>query len=112
MRKEYLVFGALLALTLLLFGYESYSSYWHQGTGDMHGEMEPGMWDMHSRMMGPSVAGFNWTFWVFIILLAGFAYFILREKNEGPVDLLKKRYARGEISREEYLQAFKDLKRQ
>lgn len=110
MKKEYLVFGALLALMLLLFGYESYSSYWHQGTGGMHGGMEPWMWEMHSRMMGPSIAGFNWAFWVFIILLAGFAYYILKEKEEDAVELLRKRYARGEINREEYLQAFKDLK--
>ncbi len=112
MRKEYLVFGALLALMFLLFGYESYSAYLHHGAGGMHGNMGPGMLEMHSRMMGPSIIGLSWTFWAFLILLAGFAYFILREKGEDAVELLKKRYARGEISREEYLQAFKDMKRQ
>lgn len=110
MRKEYLVFGALLALMLLLFGYESYSAYGHRGMGGMHGGMEQ-MWDMHSQMMGPSIVGLSWTFWVFLVLLAGFAYLILKsEKDEDPVELLKKRYAKGEITREEYLQAFKDLK--
>jgi uncharacterized membrane protein len=107
MRREYVVFGALLALMFLLFVYESYSWYWYRG---MHGAMQPWMWEMHSRMMGPSIAGFNWTFWVFIVLLAGFAYYILKGREEDAIELLKKRYARGEISREEYLQAFKDLK--
>lgn len=109
MRKEYLVFGVLIGLMLLVFAYESYSSYWHHGTGGMHGDME--MWDMHSRMMGPTIAGLSWTTWAFLALLAAFAYFMLREKKaEDPLELLKKRYAMGEITREEYLQAFKDLK--
>lgn len=113
MRKEYLVFGGLLALMLALFAYETSSTYVHRGMGGMHGEMEPWMWDMHSRMMAPSIAGFTWTFWVFLILLIGFIYLLVREGRDGredAVEVLKKRYARGEITREEYLQAFKDLK--
>jgi uncharacterized membrane protein len=110
MRKEYLIFGGLLALMLILFAYETSSTYIHRGMEGMHSGMEPWMWDMHSRMMGPSVAGFTWTFWVFLILLIGFIYLLIREGRDDPVEVLKKRYARGEITREEYLQAFKDLK--
>jgi uncharacterized membrane protein len=110
MRKDYLVFGALLALMLFLFVYESSSISWHNGMEGMHGGMEPWMWEMHSRMMGPSLAGFTWTFWAFLILSAVFIYLLLKDRREDAEEVLKKRYARGEISREEYLQAFKDLK--
>lgn len=110
MKKEYLVFGGLLALMLLIFAYETSTTPMHGGMEDMH-EMEPWMWDMHSKMMGPSIGGFTWTFWAFLILLIGFMYLLVREGREDALEVLKKRYARGEISREEYLKAFKDLKK-
>lgn len=54
---------------------------------------------------------FGWIFWIVIIGLI--AYLIIRltnqknnnqsiKSNENPLDLLKKRYARGEISKEEF----------
>ncbi|MBU2493293.1 MAG: SHOCT domain-containing protein [Bacteroidetes bacterium] len=54
---------------------------------------------------------FGWIFWIVIIGLI--AYLIIRltnqknnnqsiQSNENPLDILKKRYARGEISKEEF----------
>lgn len=52
-----------------------------------------------------------WIFWVAIVI-----WFIVAstrkkggEKKETPLDILQKRYAKGEISREEYQEARKDL---
>jgi putative membrane protein len=110
MRKEYLVFGGLLALMLIIFAYETSTPHMHRDMEGMH-EMEPWMWEMHSKMMGPSIWGLTWTFWAFLVLLVGFIYLLLREGREDALEVLKKRYARGEITREEYLRAFKDLKK-
>ncbi|MFQ6136504.1 MAG: SHOCT domain-containing protein [Candidatus Hydrothermarchaeales archaeon] len=104
MKKEHYVFGLLLVLLILLFGYESYvfSSYGHHAR-------------MHGGISGPSMMGFNWTFWIFLILLLVFAYLLIKGGEERAVErsaaleILEKRYARGEITRDEYLQIFKDL---
>ncbi|MBK9099470.1 MAG: SHOCT domain-containing protein [bacterium] len=61
---------------------------------------------------------FGWIFWIIIIGLV--IYLIVRftnQKNSGtgqisnetPLDVLKKRYARGEISKEEFDSMRKDL---
>ena len=60
-------------------------------------------------MMGGFGLGFMGIFWV-VLLIAGF--FLLRQYGKGkkgpedtgvsPLDILKQRYARGEISREEF----------
>ncbi len=56
-----------------------------------------------------------------IVLIAAAVYFVVRQRgdvfpppagpreNETPLDILKKRYARGEIDREEFEQRKKDL---
>jgi len=61
--------------------------------------------------------GFMWAFW--ILLIAGIillVYWIARhnrpgesEKKEDALDILKKRYARGEIYRTEFEEKKKDL---
>jgi len=76
-----------------------------------------GMMDGWS-MMGPVM-------WIFMLLLWGFVIFgvicavrwlIVRSKPDGnnfhsetPLEILKKRYARGEISKDEFEQRKKDL---
>jgi len=63
------------------------------------------------------LGGFIWLFW--IAILVGLVYFIKwvarqnkpRETKTGetPLDVLKMRYARGEINKEEFEQKKKDL---
>ncbi|MBN2401368.1 MAG: SHOCT domain-containing protein [Spirochaetes bacterium] len=55
--------------------------------------------------------------WIAILLLIGFGvYYLVKNKganqdsNEMPLDILKKRYARGEITKKEYEQMKNDLK--
>ena len=63
-------------------------------------------------MMGGGI--FMWLFW---ILLIGVIIYVLvnvskrqgSETKETPLDILKKRYARGEISKEEYERMKQDL---
>ncbi len=62
--------------------------------------------------------GFGWLFWIVIIVL--FVWLLTqavgrnrdsesRSREETPLEILKKRYARGEISHEEYERMKKDL---
>jgi putative membrane protein len=69
-------------------------------------------WNMH----GYGVGGF--LMWLLLIVLIGVVvYFIIRQQNIGksettgetPLEILKKRYAKGEISREEYERMKNDL---
>lgn len=62
------------------------------------------------------MGGFMWIFW--IVLLAGLAFFIkwaIQSGQSSPqrelnsLDILKKRYAHGEINQAEYKQKKKDL---
>ncbi len=105
MKKEHYVFGLLLALLILLFGYEIYvfRSYGHHAR--MHG----------GGISGLSMMGVNWTFWIFLILLLTLAYLLIKDGGKRSVErsvameILEKRYAMGEITRDEYLQIFKDI---
>ena len=69
------------------------------------------MWMNHSFM-----GGFMWIFW--IVLLVGLAFFIkwaIQSSKSGikselnSLEMLKKRYAHGEIDKAEYKQKRKDL---
>ncbi|MBL1215211.1 MAG: SHOCT domain-containing protein [Ignavibacteriae bacterium] len=71
----------------------------------------------HDGFMGGGM-WFGWVFWIGIIVLVG--YLVVRltnqksnnqtiQSNETPLDVLKKRYARGEISKEEFESTKKDL---
>jgi len=65
------------------------------------------------EMMGPWMGvGFMWI--VFLVILAVAAYLIVRSTRqarpgETPLDILKMRYAKGEITKEEFEQKKKDL---
>lgn len=104
MKKEHYVFGLFLALLMLIFGYESYvfSNYGHHAS-------------MHGGILGSRMMGSNWTFWIVWILIFVFAYLLIKDRWEivvernDALEILKKRYAMGEITRDEYLQIFKDL---
>ncbi len=104
MKKVHYVFGLLLVLLILLFGYESYvfTGYGHHAR-------------MHGSISGPSLMGFNWTFWAFLILLLALAYLLIAGgeaksvQRGAAMEILEQRYASGEITRTEYLKVFKDL---
>jgi putative membrane protein len=75
---------------------------------------------MGGGMMGRSMMGLGFggiLIWIVIIAAIGIAvYFIVKSRRsngtssgETPLDTVKKRYARGEISREEYDQIRRDL---
>jgi putative membrane protein len=67
-------------------------------------------------MMGGFGMGFMWIFWVVIIgVIVALAWSYLGRKKgseysgRSALDMLKERYAKGEISREEYEEKKKDL---
>lgn len=111
LRKEHLVFGALGALLLLVLGYEALFFKPH-----MAGQYMAHHSSMHALMAGrtgPSLLGFNILFWV---LIFAFVYLLIKgapknaEEEDEAVKILKERYAKGEITRDDYLEMFKDLK--
>jgi len=61
---------------------------------------------------------FGWIFWLIILGVIIWAVIQFSNRNQfqsgkttdSPLDILKKRYAKGEISREEYEQMKNDLK--
>ncbi|MDD5711781.1 MAG: SHOCT domain-containing protein [Smithellaceae bacterium] len=59
--------------------------------------------------------GFMMVFWILIIILIAYLiYGLVKGKGPGqvsetPLDILKKRYARGELTKEEFEQMKKDL---
>jgi putative membrane protein len=61
--------------------------------------------------------GWVWMILVWVLVIAGAVYIIQiaarsgkkQEKDEAPLDILKKRYARGEISKEEFEKMKDDL---
>jgi putative membrane protein len=68
--------------------------------------------------MGWGGMGFGWIIWIIILAIIIWAVIRIantsqnrRSNNSGetPLDILKKRYARGEISKEQYEQMKKDL---
>ena len=71
-----------------------------------------GNWDMHGFGLGGVLM---WL--LFVVLVGVVGYFIFRKLNvnrsrtsgETPIEILKKRYAKGEITKEEYEKTKKDL---
>ncbi len=105
LKKEHLVFGALAALFLVFLAYEFLFF-------DPHLAHHRAMHSTMAGRVGPSVLGFNLLFW---ILIFAFAYVLLKERakdgdGNGALRILQERYARGEITKDEYLEMFRDLK--
>lgn len=84
-----------------------------------------GAWGGHMQGMGGMMGyGYGWGFmslipFVFLVLLVVGAYYLLKEftsteratpsQGEKALEILKERYARGEISREEYMKMKEEL---
>ncbi len=75
-----------------------------------------GMWGMGSYWGGPWAMVLGFLFW--ILVLFGIVYFVAYlvrwssgdvKKEESPMEVLKKRYARGEIDAEEFAKIKKNL---
>jgi len=66
------------------------------------------MWDMHGGTGWWMVFGWLWfvLFWGFVVGLIAWAVYRLsgrsEERRPGPLEIAKERYARGEISAEEF----------
>jgi putative membrane protein len=91
---------ALLSALLMLGGSASAQSYNDHDMG----------WNMH----GYGYGGFL-VYLLLLVLIGLVVYFIVRQQRtdgsglETPLDILKKRYARGEISKEDYDRMKNDL---
>ena len=91
MKKEYLVFGMLAVVLVSIFTSETVC-YGGPGTG---------------IMMGPGLGmglGMGW-FWIIGIVLLGTLFFTDRApvRGDDAVDVLDQKFARGELSEDEYL---------
>lgn len=83
---------------------------------DYYGPQGPGGWGPMMQMHYGYGGMFMWI--IFLIVIALLIYFIVQARktkgqtptqNESPLDILKMRYAKGEITREEYERVKKDL---
>jgi putative membrane protein len=103
MRKGWTVVAAALGLTLLISACGRYDFGCEEGWGPM---------------MGPGYGGmFMWMI-VLVVLVAVVIYWLVRgdksktkdqPQGETALDILKKRYARGEITKDEFERMKKDL---
>jgi uncharacterized membrane protein len=108
----YAAFGLLALLLLLTWHYESGGSAlgvcraWGSFlTGTAPWNAAGSMQEMHLRHMGGyGFRGFGLAFWVLVI---AFLYLLLSggERKPSAIDELNARFARGEITREEYEKA-------
>ncbi|NOZ58917.1 MAG: SHOCT domain-containing protein [Euryarchaeota archaeon] len=105
-RLTLLTFGLLLLLLLLTWHYERGSAFLLcRAWGDfLTGAWGGGMAEMHMRHMGGyGFRGFGLAFWALVL---AFLYLLLsdRRRSTAAIDELNARLARGEITREEYLE--------
>ncbi len=103
---SYLVFGILAVLLVLTFMYESGSNFapcvaWGSFIGG-------GMHGMHGYGFGFPLRGL-----IFWILLALLIYLLIdkRESKEDAIDILNRRLARGEITKEEYIALKREIQK-
>ncbi len=109
-KKEHLVFSALALLFIAVLSYEAFYN-----VPSPHEDMMAHHDEMHGFMagrIGPSLLGFNILFWILILALA---YLLISDRkaekgSDDAIALLRERYAKGEIDRDEYLEKFKDIK--
>jgi putative membrane protein len=73
------------------------------------------MWEMHDGMGWWMVFGALWMVLFWSILIGGIAWLISRftvaEPGSAALEVAKERYARGEISREQFQRISEDLRR-
>jgi putative membrane protein len=101
MMKKYLAYLALLPLAALFSctGDDRYGHMYGSGSG----------WPMMHYGYG---GGFMWLILLIVVAIA--IYFVVQSQRGGsihetPLGILKKRYAKGEITREEYDRLKRDL---
>lgn len=102
MRREQLVVVVMLAILAMFFGFESYLLRYR---GEHYGVMAK----VHD-FMAPGLFGIGWSLFLFLaaaIIL--FLYITRINLRDNALSILKTKYAKGEISREEYLEKLKDL---
>ncbi len=104
MKKEhvlYLTFGAILVLLIVTFVYDE-GALWGPCRGLAYREGGPhhGMHHAGRGFFGVGFYGFGFLFWILVAFFAVLVFFGNRKEN--AVDIIKKRYARGEITTEEY----------
>ncbi|MGD2249045.1 MAG: SHOCT domain-containing protein [Candidatus Methanofastidiosia archaeon] len=110
MRREhwlYIGFGIILVLLVFTFVYNR-GSYWGPcGGQSFRGRGPHGMHHEESEFFGIGFYGFGLLFWV----LVGFFLLLifLSTSKEKAIDILDKRYAQGDISKEEYTVMKEDL---
>ncbi len=83
-----------------------------------YGMQGPGGW---GNMMNYGTGYGGMSMWIIVLIVIGvLVYFIVQSQkkngqtptqNESPLDILKRRYANGEIAKEEYEKMKKDLER-
>lgn len=110
MKKNILIISLVLAAA-------SISALLITGCNEYYGPMRGGWNHMMNYGYGCGFGGmFMWI--LFVIIIGVVVYFILQNtklKNSGgttegtPLDILKKRYAKGEITKEEYERMKKDV---
>jgi putative membrane protein len=99
--KKYLTCLSLLSFAAL-FSCTTDDQYW-----PMHGSQ--GGWPMMHYGYG------GWLMWLILLIVVAMAiYYIVQTQRSGsiretPLEILKKRYAKGEISKEEYDRLKRDL---
>jgi putative membrane protein len=72
------------------------------------------MWDMHDGMGWWMVFGSIWMLVFWVLLIAGAAWVVtglFQRSGRSPLDIAQERYARGELSREEFQRMREDLQR-
>jgi putative membrane protein len=118
--------AAIRDFVLWFFGPTSFNGHWTDSRD--WGMMGPGM--MGPGMMGPGMMGWGWWGgwfgWIFMIIfwalvIVGLIFLIkwlasfsrsgvsYGKEQDSALDILKQRYAKGEINREEFDQKKKDL---
>lgn len=68
--------------------------------------------ELQASFFGPWF--YDWGFWIILLICAAFAVLIFQKKeddSEKAIELLKERYAKGEISKSEYESIKKDLEK-
>ena len=120
MRREhwiYIGFGIILVLLVVTYVYGD-DSYWGpcrwgsiQGQGPGPGQGRGAHHGMHrggNEFFGIGFYGFGLLFWVLVIF---FVVLVFLNSKKEPIDILNKRYARGELSQEEYNRMKEELSR-
>jgi putative membrane protein len=107
MRKSLAMF--FMAIVVLLMSCRGYNDYGPQGPGGWGPMMHYGFGYGYGGM-------FMWI--IFLIVIGFLVYFMVQAQktkgsmptqNESPLDILKRRYAKGDITSEEYEKMKKDL---